>query len=71
MGSTSFCKNWSERKDTSCELDAIPPDILVQLVRDTINQHLPEGWMEEIRFAESEEREWAERFLGTIKQNGV
>lgn len=33
----------------SIELDAIHPDTLRQLVRDTIEMHLPDGWLEHIR----------------------
>jgi hypothetical protein len=65
-----FREQWPEYKDVSCELDAIPPDILGQLVRDAIEQHLPPGWLEQIRFTESQEREWLKRMLETINQNG-
>ena len=40
----------------SVELDAIPPDILRTLVRNTIEPHLPNGFMDGIRFAEAEEK---------------
>jgi hypothetical protein len=51
-----FSERWPDWKDLSCELDAIPPDTLRQLVQATIEEHLPYGWMERIRFAEAQER---------------
>jgi len=41
----------------SCELDAIPPDMLRAMVRDTIEAHLPDGWMERIEREEDAARE--------------
>jgi hypothetical protein len=41
----------------SCELDAIPPNVLRKIVRDTIEMHLPEGWMERISREEDAARE--------------
>jgi hypothetical protein len=51
-----FSERWPACKDTSCELDAVPPDLLRAIVQDTIEQHLPFGWMENIRLAERQER---------------
>ena len=50
----------------SVELDAIPPEILRTLVRDTIEQHLPDGFMDDIRFAEAEEKRVFARMIGEI-----
>jgi hypothetical protein len=61
-----FSEHWPEGKEVSCELDAIPPDILRRLVRDIIERHLPEGWLDSIRFAEQEERRHLERMIGFI-----
>ena len=52
--------------DVSVELDAIPPDILRTLVRDTIELHLPDGFMDDIKFAEAEEKRVFARMVREI-----
>jgi hypothetical protein len=47
----------------SVELDALPPDVLRGLVRDTIESHLPAGHMANLRFVEEEERKGLARLL--------
>jgi hypothetical protein len=42
----------------ACELDAIPPDILRQLVRVAIERHLPAHQLKILKVAEESEREW-------------
>jgi hypothetical protein len=58
--SDSRSKRW---KGDSVELDAIEPDLLRQLVRDAIEQHLDQARLEIILTAEASEREGAEIFL--------
>ena len=41
----------------ACELDALPPDTLRQLVRDVIERHLPQAQLEILQVAEQSERE--------------
>ena len=53
-------------RNFSVELDALPPEELRFLVRSVIEEHLPEGHMENIRFAEAEERQGFSQLL-TIK----
>lgn len=36
----------------SCELDAMPPDVLRGLVRDAVEAHLPDGWLDQIEVEE-------------------
>ena len=50
--------------DVSVELDALLPDVLRELVRDVIEQHLPEGYMDRMRFVEEEERRGFIRLVG-------
>lgn len=55
--------------DISVELDALPPDVLRSLVQDAIEEHLPDGHMENSRFVENEEREGFKQLmegLGTV-----
>lgn len=61
--SDSRSKGFSHR---SVELDAIPPDILRRLVRHTIDEHLPDGFMENIRLVENEERRGFTRMMADI-----
>jgi hypothetical protein len=44
-------------------LDAIPPDALRALVRETIEQHLPSDQWERLRGIEAAEREAMEKFV--------
>jgi hypothetical protein len=48
-------RNWPY--DFACELDAIPPDFLRDLVEAAINQHLPQRQLAVMKEAESSERE--------------
>jgi hypothetical protein len=48
-------KRWPH--DFCCELDAIPPDRLRDLVRSAIEQHLPRDQLEILKIAEQSERE--------------
>jgi hypothetical protein len=41
----------------SIELDAIHPNQLRQLVRDALEQHLPDGWLDRIEQEEQAARE--------------
>lgn len=56
--------------DVSVELDALPPDVLRGLVRSAIEAHLPDGHMDNIRFAEAEERRGFTRMMDIIKDRG-
>jgi hypothetical protein len=42
--------------DRACELDAIPPDMMRQLVSDAIEQHLPAHQLRVLKVAEASER---------------
>jgi hypothetical protein len=41
----------------ACELDAIPPDILRQIVREAIERHLPAHQLKILKIAEQSERD--------------
>jgi hypothetical protein len=43
--------------DFACELDAMPPDTLREMVEDCINKHLPQHQLEIAKIAERSERE--------------
>jgi hypothetical protein len=58
--SDSRAKHWA---GNSVELDAIPPDLLRQLVRDAIEPHISPELLAVIEAAEASEREAAEIFL--------
>jgi len=60
-------KSAADRKwgyDFACELDAIPPDQLRDLVEDYINLHLPQDKLEALKAAEESEREIIARLVG-------
>jgi hypothetical protein len=48
-------QNWEY--DFACELDAIPPDRLRDLIEMRINEHLPQRQLEVLKIAEQSERE--------------
>ena len=48
----------------ACELDAIPPDQLRDLVETYINLHLPQDKLEKLKAAEESEREIIARLVG-------
>jgi hypothetical protein len=52
---TAADKAWPH--DFACELDAIPPDILRQIVREAIEQHLPAEQLKILKIAEESERD--------------
>jgi hypothetical protein len=49
-------RNWSYQY--ACELDAIPPDDLRDLVEEAINEHLPADHYETLKVIEASEREF-------------
>jgi len=55
-------KKWPH--DFACELDAIPPDRLRDLVEAHINLHLPQDKLEVLKAAEESEREIIARLVG-------
>lgn len=55
-------KRWEY--DFACELDAIPPDQLRELVESFINQHLPQDKLRILKVAEQSEREIIQRLVG-------
>ena len=57
-------RKWS--KAFACELDAIPPDDLRDLVEAAINQHLPQRRLEILKIAEESEREIGMRLVGGL-----
>jgi hypothetical protein len=56
-------KNWPH--DFACELDAIPPDLLRDLIESYINLHLPQDKLEVLKAAEQSEREIISRLVNT------
>src|SRR5262249_20619922 len=60
-------KSAADRKwphDLACELDAIPPDLLRDLVETYINLHLPQDKLKVLKAAEESEREIITRLVG-------
>ena len=60
-------KSHADRKwpyDFACELDAIPPDQLRDLVEAHINLHLPQDKLEVLKAAEESERNIISRLVG-------
>lgn len=59
-------RNWPH--DVACELDAIPPDKLRELVEDSINVFLPQDQLKVLKAAEESEKEllqsWADALEG-------
>ena len=51
----------------SVELDALSPDVLRALVRDTIEEHLPAGYMDSVRLVEEEERRGFVRLMALVE----
>ncbi len=58
---TTADKNWPY--PYAAELDAIPPELLRQLVRDAIEQHLPPHELEALKATEAMERETLNNFI--------
>ena len=50
--------------DFACELDAIPPDTLRQMVRQAIERHLPASQLEALKQVEQAERDTLMKFIG-------
>lgn len=50
----------------SCELDAMPPDVLRELVRDAIEAHLPDGWLDQIENEEDIARQTLARITNIL-----
>ena len=50
--------------DFACELDAIPPDTLRQMVRQAIERHLPASELEALKQVEQAERDTLMKFIG-------
>jgi hypothetical protein len=62
-------KSAADRKwphDSACELDAIPPDQLRDLVETYINLHLPQDKLEVLKAAEESERDIIARLVGKV-----
>ena len=57
--------------DISVELDAIEPDLLRQLVRDVIEDHLPAEQFRVLKAAEESEREIIRRLVGGALNGSV
>jgi hypothetical protein len=57
-------KKWPH--DSACELDAIPPDWLREIVEACINLHLPQDKLEVLKAAEQSEREIISRLVGGL-----
>src|SRR5262245_9006627 len=57
-------KNWPH--DFACELDAIPPDWLREIVEACIDLHLPQDKLAVLKAAEQSEREIISRLVGGI-----
>jgi hypothetical protein len=57
-------KKWPH--DFACELDAIPPDRLRDLVEGHINLHLPQDKLEVLKVAEESEREIIAKLVGGL-----
>jgi hypothetical protein len=54
-------RNWPH--DHACELDAIPPDTMRELVRDVLEWHLPADQLRILKVAEASERQWLQELV--------
>jgi hypothetical protein len=54
-------KNWEY--DYACELDAMAPDVMRDLIEDAINKHLPQHELAVLKVAEESEREILKVFI--------
>jgi len=52
----------------ACELDAIPPDHLRDLVESAINPHLPQRQLEILKAAEESERVFLDQWAGKMQR---
>src|SRR5262249_21021939 len=57
-------KKWPH--DFGCELDAIPPDLLRDLVETYINLHLPQDKLEVLKVVENSERKIIAKLVGGL-----
>ena len=55
--------------DFTCELDAVPPDHLRDLVQVAIEKHLPKRQLDILKTAEQSEREIIRRLVGKAVQS--
>jgi hypothetical protein len=58
---TKADQNWPH--DYACELDAMEPDVMRDLVEQAINQHLPQHQLAVLKVAEQSEREFFKAFI--------
>jgi len=54
----------------ACELDAMPPDTLRDLVRDVIERHLPRHQFQIAKVAEESERQIIRQLVGNAVNGG-
>jgi hypothetical protein len=59
-------QNWEY--DYACELDAMAPDVMRDLVEKAINQHLPQDQLAVLKVAEQSEREFFKTFIRRRKR---
>ena len=52
--------------DFAAELDAIPPDTIRAMVKEAIENHLPQWHLKQLKAIEAEERETLMRFIGKV-----
>jgi len=57
-------QRWSH--DFACELEAIPPDTLRELIRNAIEEHLPKRQCDILKKAEESERELLRAWVGRL-----
>jgi hypothetical protein len=61
---TAADKNWPH--DFACELDAIPPDSLREMVRYYIERHLSRHQLDILKIAEESERDGFRKLVGRL-----
>jgi hypothetical protein len=63
---TEADRNWPH--DYACELDAMAPDVMRDLVEQMTNQHLPQDHLAVLMVAEQSEREFFKTFIKRRKR---
>ena len=67
---TRAAKFFERYGDQCCEVDALPPGVIRERLRDEIMQHVPSDEWERLKEVEAIERETWEQTIGTLRREG-